>query len=62
MSRAEAINHASEHLRSGAFLLELDRRVAYRTESQNAQRVDVLREYLEDEMIPAFSELGFSTG
>ena len=60
MSRAEAIDHAAEHLRSGAFLLELDRRVAYRTESQKAQRVDALRGYLEDEMIPAFSELGFS--
>ncbi len=60
MSRAEAINRAAEHLRSGAFLLELDRRVAYRTESQKAQRIDALRGYLEDEMIPAFSELGFS--
>ena len=33
--RADAIASAREHLHSGAFLAELDRRVGYRTESQN---------------------------
>ncbi len=60
MSRAEAIDLAAGHLQSGAFLLELGRRVAFRTESQNPERAGVLRGYLEDELLPAFSELGFS--
>ena len=34
-TRADAIAHVREHLHSGAFLTELDRRVGYRTESQN---------------------------
>lgn len=60
MNRAEAIRLAAEHLHSGEFLAELDRRVAYRTESQNPDRHGVLRSYLEQELLPAFSELGFS--
>jgi acetylornithine deacetylase/succinyl-diaminopimelate desuccinylase-like protein len=61
MSRAEAISRAGRHLHDGQFLTELDRRVAYRTESQNSRRADALRGYLDDELQPAFSELGFST-
>jgi acetylornithine deacetylase/succinyl-diaminopimelate desuccinylase-like protein len=60
MNRAEAISRAGQHLHSGGFLAELDRRVAYPTESQNPDRGDVLRYYLEQELLPAFSELGFS--
>jgi acetylornithine deacetylase/succinyl-diaminopimelate desuccinylase-like protein len=61
MSRAEAISRAGQHFHAGGFLIELGRRVAYRTESQNPLRADALRAYLEDELQPAFSELGFST-
>ncbi|HEV7411944.1 MAG TPA: M20 family metallopeptidase [Bradyrhizobium sp.] len=61
MSRAEAISRVGRHFHAGGFLIELDRRVAYRTESQNPRRVDALRAYLEEELQPAFSELGFST-
>jgi acetylornithine deacetylase/succinyl-diaminopimelate desuccinylase-like protein len=60
MNRAEAIVLAGEHLRSGDFLTMLARRVAYPTESQNPGRHAVLRSYLEQELLPAFSELGFS--
>ena len=60
MNRAEAISRAGQHLHSGEFLAELDRRVAYPTESQNPDRGEVLRAYLEQELLPAFSELGFS--
>jgi acetylornithine deacetylase/succinyl-diaminopimelate desuccinylase-like protein len=60
MNRAEAISRAGQHLHSGGFLAELDRRVAYPTESQNPDRGEVLRAYLEQELLPAFSELGFS--
>ncbi len=60
MTRADAIAHAREQLKSGAFVRELDRRVAYRTESQNPERRQELRAYLENELTPAFSDLGFT--
>jgi acetylornithine deacetylase/succinyl-diaminopimelate desuccinylase-like protein len=61
MSRTDAIARAHEQFRSGAFLNELDRRVAYKTESQNAERGQELRAYLEQEMQPAFAELDFTS-
>src|SRR5229473_5932791 len=61
MTRTDAIARARQHLHSGDFLAELDRRVAYPTESQNPERSDTLRAYLEDELTPAFSRLDFST-
>ena len=61
VSRAEAIRRAGQQLQSGEFLAELGRRVAYPTESQNSDRSEVLRAYLEAELQPAFSELGFAT-
>jgi acetylornithine deacetylase/succinyl-diaminopimelate desuccinylase-like protein len=61
VTRAEAIKRVDQHLQSGNFLAELGRRVAYPTESQNADRRAVLRAYLEQELQPAFSELGFTT-
>jgi acetylornithine deacetylase/succinyl-diaminopimelate desuccinylase-like protein len=61
MTRAVAIARARQQLHSGEFLVELDRRVAYPTESQNQERRDSLRAYLEDELTPAFSRLDFST-
>ncbi len=61
MTRADAVAAARQKLQSGEFLADLDRRVAYRTESQNPERKDALRAYLEQEMQPAFSQLEFST-
>jgi acetylornithine deacetylase/succinyl-diaminopimelate desuccinylase-like protein len=61
MSRDEAINHVRQHFRSGGFLAELDRRVGFRTESQNGGQPIQLRAYLEDELQPAFSQLDFTT-
>jgi acetylornithine deacetylase/succinyl-diaminopimelate desuccinylase-like protein len=61
VSRAAAIDVVNQHFHSGAFLDDLGRRVAYPTESQNAGRQDVLRAYLEAELQPAFSEIGFTT-
>ena len=60
-TRADAIANAREHLHSGAFLGELDRRVGYRTESQNPGSGPALRAYLEENLRPAFAELGFAT-
>jgi acetylornithine deacetylase/succinyl-diaminopimelate desuccinylase-like protein len=61
MTRADAIARARDNFTSGGFLAELDRRVAYRTESQNSERAGELRAYLEQEMQPAFAALDFTT-
>jgi acetylornithine deacetylase/succinyl-diaminopimelate desuccinylase-like protein len=61
MTRIDAIARARQQLHSGAFLAELDRRVAFRTESQNPERGDALRAYLEQDLQPAFSQLDFAT-
>src|SRR5215475_4754566 len=61
MTRADAIAHAHRQIASGEFLKTLDRRVGYRTESQNAGRAEELRAYLEKEMRPAFAELDFES-
>src|ERR1700690_682933 len=61
MSRADAIARAHTMLRSGEFLEELDRRVAYQTESQNPEQRDALRAYLTDDLQPAFADMDFST-
>jgi acetylornithine deacetylase/succinyl-diaminopimelate desuccinylase-like protein len=61
MTRADAIARARQHLHSGAFLAELDRRVAYRTESQNPNGRAALCAYLREELQPAFSQLDFAT-
>ena len=61
MTRANAIARARQHLQSGEFLKLLDRRVGYRTESQNPRGRDALRDYLVYELTPAFSALDFTT-
>src|SRR4051812_50020888 len=59
--RADAIARVREHLNSGAFLAELDRRVGYRTESQNPGSGAALRAYLVEDLQPAFAALDFET-
>ena len=61
MTRTDAIARARQQLHSGEFLAELDRRVAYQTESQNPERRAALHAYLVDELTPAFAQLDFST-
>jgi acetylornithine deacetylase/succinyl-diaminopimelate desuccinylase-like protein len=61
MTRTDAIARAHALFQSGAFLAELDRRVAFRTESQTAGREKELRAYLEDELAPAFAALDFTS-
>src|SRR4029453_11961987 len=61
MTKADAITRAREHFRSGEFLKILDRRVGYRTESQQANSGAALRAYLVEDLQPAFAELDFTT-
>jgi acetylornithine deacetylase/succinyl-diaminopimelate desuccinylase-like protein len=59
--RADAIALARQQIHSGEFLGILERRVAYRTESQNPGKGEALRAYLVEELQPAFSQLDFTT-
>jgi acetylornithine deacetylase/succinyl-diaminopimelate desuccinylase-like protein len=61
MTGAQAIVHAEAQFDSGEFELMLARRVSIPTESQNPKRTKELHQYLNDEMIPAFSALGLET-
>jgi acetylornithine deacetylase/succinyl-diaminopimelate desuccinylase-like protein len=61
MTRIDAIARARSYLQSGEFLSELDRRVAYRTESLNAERNSELYAYLRDELTPSLGALGFES-
>ncbi|HEX3588655.1 MAG TPA: M20 family metallopeptidase [Pseudonocardiaceae bacterium] len=57
MTRSAAIDDVTAYFDSGAFLADLDRRVAYRTESQTGTPPD-LRAYLVDEIAEAARSLG----
>src|SRR6201999_2105371 len=61
MTRADAVARAHAMLRSGEFLSELDRRVAFQTESQNPDKREALRAYLTDDLQPAFADMDFAT-
>jgi acetylornithine deacetylase/succinyl-diaminopimelate desuccinylase-like protein len=58
VSRSVAVAYASDYFDSGAFLGDLARRVAFPTESAVPARSDDLRDYLEQEMVPAAVRLG----
>ena len=62
MSRSAALAQAREHLDSGAFAQTLARRVAVRTESQDAASGPALHAYLADEIGPSLAALGFHFG
>ncbi|REK91668.1 M20 peptidase family dipeptidase [Streptomyces inhibens] len=64
MPRSEAIDRALEYFDSGAFLTDLERRVAIPTESQSGNPVErqrQLRSYLTTEMAPAAARIGCTT-
>jgi acetylornithine deacetylase/succinyl-diaminopimelate desuccinylase-like protein len=59
MNRTEAIENIERHFDHGDFLVDLARRVAFRTESQNPDRRADLHAYLDTEMRPCLESLGF---
>jgi acetylornithine deacetylase/succinyl-diaminopimelate desuccinylase-like protein len=59
MTRANALARAEDYFDTGGFRVDLARRVAIPTESQNPDRAPVLVEYIETELKPAFEKLGF---
>ena len=58
MSREDAISSAYDYFDKGHFLEDLKRRVAIRSESQKPNSRPSLDQYLDEEMIPAFSAMG----
>src|SRR4029450_1306028 len=61
MSRAAAISRARTYFDSGEFLVDLQRRVAIPSTSQEPERASELRRYLDDEMVPSLAPLGFTS-
>ena len=62
-TRTGAIERARKHFDGGAFLGDLSRRVAIKTESQKFPEASAIAEchrYLEAEMRPAFQAMGFT--
>ncbi|MBB5470950.1 acetylornithine deacetylase/succinyl-diaminopimelate desuccinylase-like protein [Paraburkholderia sp. Clong3] len=59
--RQAAISLAEQIFDSGDFLRDLERRVGYRTESQNPARAPALLSYLAEEIAPVLQRLGFET-
>lgn len=60
MSRQQAIDQTLARFDDGRFQQTLARRVAFRTESQDAASGPILRSYLDDEIAPQLEALGFS--
>ncbi|WP_144113270.1 M20 family metallopeptidase [Paraburkholderia sp. BCC1886] len=60
MTRDTAIQLAEQHYDSGAFLEDLRRRVALRTESQEPGSHAQLRAYLDEELAPLLEAWGFA--
>ena len=58
MTRSAAITSAAEYFDSGDFLMDLTRRVAFRTESGVADHRPDVFAYLQHEMVPAANRLG----
>jgi acetylornithine deacetylase/succinyl-diaminopimelate desuccinylase-like protein len=61
MSRALAIDYASEQFDNGDFLALLQRSVAHPTESQEPEQLHELYRYLESFITPHLQALGFTT-
>ena len=57
--REGAIARALAYFDGGTFTADLGRRVAHRTESQRPDRLPALHRYLDEEIAPAFREMGF---
>src|SRR5690348_10437755 len=60
-TRESAIALAFAMFDSGKFRADLDRRVAYRTESQEPSQAHQLHAYLDHEIAPLLQRLGFET-
>jgi acetylornithine deacetylase/succinyl-diaminopimelate desuccinylase-like protein len=60
VTRSATIAGALAHFDSGGFRRDLDRRIAYHTESQEPEQAPALTAYLKQEMAPSLERMGFS--
>lgn len=60
MSRTQALAQTLAYFDDGRFQQTLDRRVAYKTESQDAASGPILHAYLREEITPQLESMGFS--
>jgi acetylornithine deacetylase/succinyl-diaminopimelate desuccinylase-like protein len=60
MSRNQALAQTLAYFDDGHFQKTLERRVAYKTESQDAASGPILHAYLQEEITPALESMGFS--
>jgi acetylornithine deacetylase/succinyl-diaminopimelate desuccinylase-like protein len=61
VSRSAAIDRACRYFDSGEFMVDLARRVAIPSTSQEPERTGALRSYLDDEIAPSLARLGFAS-
>jgi acetylornithine deacetylase/succinyl-diaminopimelate desuccinylase-like protein len=61
MSRRALLDRSASYVDSGAFLGDLTRRVAFRTESQDSGSLPELHRYLSEEMASALDRLGVTS-
>jgi acetylornithine deacetylase/succinyl-diaminopimelate desuccinylase-like protein len=61
MSRASAITIAQAYFDDGRFLEDLRRRIAIPSSSQEPRHAAALRAYLDDEIVPSLTTLGFKS-
>ncbi|MFZ9135322.1 MAG: M20/M25/M40 family metallo-hydrolase, partial [Candidatus Puniceispirillaceae bacterium] len=59
MSREQALSKIDEYYHTGGFEADLARRIAYKTESNLAGCEAALQAYLDDDLVPYLSDLGF---
>ena len=59
MSRDQALSRIDDYFNNGDFEAELARRIAFKTESNLAGCETALQAYLDDELVPYLSNLGF---
>lgn len=59
MSRESAVENAEHHFDDGEFIVDLSRRIAIPSSSQEENRTDALRAYVEEEMRGTLEPLGY---
>jgi len=60
MTRIDALAAAAAYFDDGDFFSDLQRRIAFRTESDTGAATPALEAYLRDELVPLLEALGFS--
>ncbi|MGE8201927.1 MAG: M20 peptidase family dipeptidase, partial [Variovorax sp.] len=60
MQRTDSLAAAAAYFDAGGFFADLQRRVAFRTESDTGAATPALEAYLREELVPPLAALGFA--